>query len=286
MLGFSAIADAPIAADNRQDQYLVLASQSLTPTLNSISVSDDDYIALTSQALASSLNNLTVQAAANYALQSQNLQLTLHSVALSTGQTLALTAETPLALALNSIIVEVQPPTFDSQSLALTLNSLGLSAGTTLPLTGQSLSTTLNSVSLSTDHTIGLTGQTFALSLNSILAGVAVPLASQSLTLYQTAVTPGAFTTLALNNTDLALFATLHSFRKFWIPIPTNQIPSTPYDDCSIASTPICYTPPEPSTEPNTQGSWADIALVGPHPPTVWGNITTTQSADWQDIST
>jgi hypothetical protein len=146
---------------------------------------------------------------------------------------------------------------------------------------------------------------------NSVLPGVAVPLASQSLTLYQTAVTPSAATTLALNNLDLGLSLTLNGLRKFWLPIETNQVPSTPYDDCSIASTPICYTPPAPSTTPNPQGQWVDISFssevfgddfaiasqpicgspyplppIGKYPPAVWGSIGTSQTANWIDIST
>ena len=130
-------------------------------------------------------------------------------------------------------------------------------------------------------------------------------------TLYESAVIFGASATVGLNNTDLGLQLTLNNLRKFWISIETNQIPSTPYDDCSIASTPICYTPPAPSTEPNPQGDWFDITFdsevfgddfaiasqpicgtpyplppIGKYPPTVWGNIGTAQSADWVDIST
>ena len=105
MLGFSAIADAPIAADNREDQYLVLASQSLTLTLSSAAISAGVTQTLASQSLITTLNSPTVQAAANYALQSQNLTLTENSASPVTDQTIPLTAETPLSLTLNSVAI-------------------------------------------------------------------------------------------------------------------------------------------------------------------------------------
>jgi len=146
MLGFSAIADTPIAADNRQDQYLVVGSQTLALTENSVALSTGVALTLSQQSLITTLNSPTIQAAANYALQSQNLALTQNSVALSTEQTIAL----------------------QSQTLALTQNSVSLSTGVTQPLGSQSLTTTLNSVALNIDQVLAVGSQTLSITLNSV----------------------------------------------------------------------------------------------------------------------
>ena len=333
MLGFSAIADTPIAADNRQDQYLVLVSQSVTLTQNSLALSTAVSLTLDSQNLVTTLNSLTVQAAANFALQSQTLALTQNSLALSTDQVLTLgsqslaltqnsvglsldvvlglSAQTPLALTENAVQVEVQPPTFDSQSIALTQNSVTLATDQVLQIGSQNLTTTLRSVSLQTSQQITLGSLTLTSALSSVLPSLQVFLKSQSLLMTQRSIGFGASTTVHLSNTNLGLGLTLNSFRKQWVDIATNQIPSTPYDDCSIASTPICYTPPDPSTTPNTQGDWFDIVFdgevygddfaiasqpicgspyplppIGNYPPAMWANITTTQTANWTAIPT
>jgi hypothetical protein len=83
------------------------------------------------------------------------------------------------------------------------------------------------------------------------------------------------------------LTSTLNSFRKFWVDIYTPQTPEIPYDDCSIGSTPICYTPPEPTTQATIQGNWNEITLdavvdgqdcsIGSQPICVGVNYTNTE---------
>ncbi len=220
MLGFSAIADSPIA-DIREDQYLVLTSQTLSLSLSSVALTTTVNAALASQSLVTTLNSLTIQAAANYALQSQNLTTTLNSVTITTG--------------VNALLA--------SQALATTLNSVALSTNSVVPLTSQSLTLTQNQIVITTDQTVGVTG--------------------------------------------LSLASTLNSFRSFWVDIFTTQIPEIPYDDASIASNPICYTPPAPTTETSIQGNWNEITLdavvdgqdcaIGSQPICVGVNYTNTE---------
>lgn len=91
----------------------------------------------------------------------------------------------------------------------------------------------------------------------------------------------------AVSLTGSALSITLHDFRRFWVPIFSVQVPNTSYDDVSIASNPICYTPPEPNTDPNVQGNWYTIATTEEgHDPTLWVNIDTAQDDSWTNIQT
>lgn len=309
MLGFSAIADSPIA-DIREDQYLLLTSQALSLSLSSAAVSTAASLALSSQSLVTTLNSLTVNAAANYALQSQNVALTLKSPTISAAADATLDSQS-LALTLGDVLIAVQPPTFDSQSLTLSLNSVSLSVGATLTPASQTLTSTLNSVEISTGHTIELGSQTLTLSQNSVTANLSVepPVTSLSMSIYENHVILSTDQVLALSGQTIT--STMHGLRKFWNNINTVQIPEIPYDNCSIGSYPICYTPPAPSTDPSVQGQWTDIAIdglvygddfaiasqpicgtpyplppIGNQPPVLWANIDTTQVSNWTDIST
>lgn len=286
MLGFSAIADSPIA-DIREDQYLVLTSQTLSLTLNSAAATAAANAAASSQNLVTTLNSLTIQAAANYALQSQNLALTITPVIVS-GDALPPTLDSQsLATTLSSVTVEVQPPTFDSQSLTLSLNAVTITTEVNALLGTQTLNATLNSVGLSADQVLDLTSQSLALTLNSVAIATEVNalLSSQSLTLTQNHVLNSTDQTVGV--TGFSIASTLNSFRSFWVDIFTTQIPEIPYDDASIASTPICYTPPEPTTDTSVQGNWNEITLdavvdgqdcaIGSQPICVGVNYTNTE---------
>ncbi len=110
---------------------------------------------------------------------------------------------------------------------------------------------------------------------------------------------------------SVSMTTTVNSLRKNWVNIITVQVPNTPYDNCSIAANPICYTPPAPYVAPVTQGTWTDITLdglvygddfaiasqpicgtpyplppIGNQPPVAWANINTTQTSNWVDIPT
>lgn len=285
MLGFSAIADSPIA-DIREDQYLVLTSQTLSLTLNSAAATAAANAAASSQNLVTTLNSLTIQAAANYALQSQNLALTLNSVTASAAVNLTATSQS-LALSQNDVLISVQPPTFDSQSLTLSLNSVAIATEVDALLSSQSLALTLNSVTASAAVNLTADSQALSLTLNSVTASAAVNLtaASQSLTLTQNHVLNSTDQTVGV--TGLSIASTLNSFRSFWVDIFTTQIPEIPYDDASIASNPICYTPPAPTTETSIQGNWNEITLdavvygqdcsIGSQPICVGVNYTNTE---------
>jgi len=286
VLGFSAIADSPIA-DIREDQYLVLTSQTLSLTLNSAAATAAANAAASSQNLVTTLNSLTIQAAANYALQSQNLALTLNSVSLSVDAVLPALDSQSLATTLSSVIVEVQPPTFDSQSLTLSLNSVAIATEVDALLSSQSLALTLNSVTASAAVNLTADSQALSLTLNSVTASAAVNLtaASQSLTLTQNHVLNSTDQTVGV--TGFSIASTLNSFRSFWLDVFTVQIPEIPYDDASIASNPICYTPPAPTTETSIQGNWNEITLdavvygqdcsIGSQPICVGVNYTNTE---------
>jgi len=285
VLGFSAIADSPIA-DIREDQYLVLTSQTLSLTLNSAAATAAANAAASSQNLVTTLNSLTIQAAANYALQSQNLALTLNSVTASAAVNLTATSQS-LALSQNDVLISVQPPTFDSQSLTLSLNSVAIATEVDALLGSQSLALTLNSVTASAAVNLTADSQSLALTLNSVTASAAVNLtaASQSLTLTQNHVLNSTDQTVGV--TGFSIASTLNSFRSFWLDIFTVQIPEIPYDDASIASNPICYTPPAPTTETSIQGNWNEITLdavvygqdcsIGSQPICVGVNYTNTE---------
>jgi hypothetical protein len=285
VLGFSAIADSPIA-DIREDQYLVLTSQTLSLTLNSAAATAAANAAASSQNLVTTLNSLTIQAAANYALQSQNLALTLNSVTASAAVNLTATSQS-LALSQNDVLISVQPPTFDSQSLTLSLNSVAIATEVDALLSSQSLALTLNSVTASAAVNLTADSQSLALTLNSVTASAAVNLtaASQSLTLTQNHVLNSTDQTVVV--TGFSIASTLNSFRSFWLDIFTVQIPEIPYDDASIASNPICYTPPAPTTETSIQGNWNEITLdvvvygqdcsIGSQPICVGVNYTNTE---------
>ena len=285
MLGFSAIADSPIA-DIREDQYLVLTSQTLSLTLNSAAATAAANAAASSQNLVTTLNSLTIQAAANYALQSQNLALTLNSVTASSAVNLTATSQS-LALSQNDVLISVQPPTFDSQSLTLSLNSVAIATEVDALLSSQSLALTLNSVTASAAVNLTADSQALSLTLNSVTASAAVNLtaASQSLTLTQNHVLNSTDQTVGV--TGFSIASTLNSFRSFWLDIFTVQIPEIPYDDASIASNPICYTPPAPTTETSIQGNWNEITLdavvygqdcsIGSQPICVGVNYTNTE---------
>ena len=285
MLGFSAIADSPIA-DIREDQYLVLNSQTLSLTLSSIAATAAANASAASQNLVLTPNSLTVQAAANYALQSQNLALTLNSVTASAAVNLTATSQS-LTTTLSSVAVDVQPPTFDSQSLTLSLNGVSLSTEVDALLDSQSTALTLNSVAASAAVNLTAASQSLALTLNSVAASAAVNLtaASQSLTFTQNHVLNSTDQTVGV--TGLSIASTLNSFRSFWLDIFTTQIPEIPYDDASIASNPICYTPPAPTTETSIQGNWNEITLnavvygqdlsIGSQPICVGVNYTNTE---------
>jgi len=285
VLGFSAIADSPIA-DIREDQYLVLTSQTLSLTLNSAAATAAANAAASSQNLVTTLNSLTIQAAANYALQSQNLALTLNSVTASAAVNLTATSQS-LALSQNDVLISVQPPTFDSQSLTLSLNSVAIATEVDALLGSQSLALTLNSVTASAAVNLTADSQALSLTLNSVTASAAVNLtaASQSLTLTQNHVLNSTDQTVGV--TGFSIASTLNSFRSFWLDIFTVQIPEIPYDDASIASNPICYTPPAPTTETSIQGNWNEITLdavvygqdcsIGSQPICVGVNYTNTE---------
>jgi hypothetical protein len=285
VLGFSAIADSPIA-DIREDQYLVLTSQTLSLTLNSAAATAAANAAASSQNLVTTLNSLTIQAAANYALQSQNLALTLNSVTASAAVNLTATSQS-LALSQNDVLISVQPPTFDSQSLTLSLNSVAIATEVDALLSSQSLALTLNSVTASAAVNLTADSQALSLTLNSVTASAAVNLtaASQSLTLTQNHVLNSTDQTVGV--TGFSIASTLNSFRSFWLDVFTVQIPEIPYDDASIASNPICYTPPAPTTETSIQGNWNEITLdavvygqdcsIGSQPICVGVNYTNTE---------
>jgi hypothetical protein len=264
VLGFSAIADSPIAAP-RIDAYLLLTSQSLSLSLSSTAVTAAANYALSSQSLVTTLNSPTIQAGAQYALDSQTLTTTLNAVTLETNNTLAL----------------------DSQSLTLTPNSVTATAITYVPLVGQTLNLALNSVTVTADALYTLDSQSLTTTLNSATVSAAAGITPTGLSFYGY-VSPVILSVGAtVPTTGLVLTSTLNSFRKFWVDIFTPQIPEIPYDDCSIGSTPICYTPPEPTAETSIQGNWNEITLdavvdgqdcsIGSQPICVGVNYTNTE---------
>ena len=86
-----------------------------------------------------------------------------------------------------------------------------------------------------------------------------VPVTGLQLTGYISPIALNAGVAFSVSN--LVITTSVKSVRGFWVDIYTLQIPEIPYDDASIASSPICYTPPAPTTEASVQGNWNEITL-------------------------
>ena len=289
MLGFYPIADAPLAA-GQWSENVTLASQTISLTLHSVSLSTDQTVTLASQSATLTLNSVSLSTGVNLTLASQAATLTLNDVALSTGVTLALTAEDPLALTENSIQVEVQPPTFDSQTISLTLNGVTLVTNVDAILASQNLTLEEKSVLISTGHTIPLTAETpLAMTLNSVslVTNVNATVASQSLLLTENSVSLVTDQTIVAGSQTI--YTTLNDLRM-WKSIPTVQ-PGTCPDHCdglwteipfgtlvygydqAIATMPLCSLPQILPPIPKYPG--ADWTNVPTQTTTTWSNIQT-----------
>lgn len=86
-----------------------------------------------------------------------------------------------------------------------------------------------------------------------------VPVTGLQLTGYISPIALSADVALSVSNFVIA--TNVNSIRKSWSDVYTLQLPEIPYDDASIASSPICATPPEPTTDTSVQGSWNLITL-------------------------
>lgn len=287
MLGFYPIAGAPIAAG--PDANPAVTSQTLSFTLNSVSLSVGQTIPLSSQSLLLTENSVSISAGVTLPLDSQTLNLTLNSVSLSVGVNLTLGSQT-LTLVENSVTVEVQPPTFDSQTLTLTLNGVSLSTSVNALLDSQVLLLTENSVSISTDNQIDITAETpMGLTLNSVglSLGVNLTLASQTLLLTENSVS--LITDQVLVAQSQTIYTTLNGLR-LWKIMDTAQPGSCPDhcdglwteipfdtlvygDDFAIASEPLCALPQV-------------LPPVRKYPGATWANVTTQTTTTWSNIPT
>lgn len=219
MLGFSPVADTPVAAIS-ENAFVFVGSQTLTITLRSVALSAAVNTTVGSQSLITTLNSPTIQAAANYALQSQNLATTLNSVSVVSVNTISVSSQAlnisvrgsgaalggdnaaiaalPLCaipypdpvIAYTAVRID-ESPAVTGQTLSLSVSNISIFNGDDIPLNSQVLSTGLNSVVIFADAYVPTLGsQTLSLSLNSIVVAVQPPVFdSQSITLTQHGVT-------------------------------------------------------------------------------------------------
>lgn len=219
MLGFSPIADTPVAAIS-ENAFVFVGSQTLTITLSSAALSAAVNTTVDSQSLITTLNSPTIQAAANYALQSQNLATTLNSVSVVSVNTISVTGlalnisvqGSGAALGGDNAAIAALPlcaipypdpvitytavridefPAVTGQTLNLSVNDVAVFDDDNIHVGSQVLSPGLNSVAVANDVILpAVASQTLSLSLNNIVAEVQPPVFdSQSITLTQNGVT-------------------------------------------------------------------------------------------------
>ena len=289
MLVFYPIADAPLASLGQIDVELTLASQTLSTTLNSVSLVTDQTLQLASQTLSLTENSVLISDDDVIEVAGIPLFLTLNGVTLSTGVDATLASQT-LTLVENSVLIEVQPPTFDSQTLTLTLNGVSLSTSVNALLDSQVLLLTENSVTLSTNNQINITAETpMGLTLNSVSLSLdaVLTLASQTLLLTENSVSLSTDQVLVAGSQTI--YTELNSLRE-WFQFSTVQPGSCPDhcdgtwaeiaydellygDDFAIAAEPLCSLPQA-------------LPPIRKFPGTPWGNIPTTTTTSWTNIQT
>lgn len=289
MLGFYPIADAPLASLGQINAEVTLASQTISLTLNSVTLSTGQTIPLSSQTLLLTENSVLISDDDVIEVAGQPLFLTLNGVSLSTGVDATLASQS-LTLTENSVSIEVQPPTFDSQTLTLTLNDAVATATANAELSSQTLTFTENSVDIATGHTIQVNGEIPILStLNNVglsLDAVLTP-ASQQITFTLNSVS--LITDQSLVAPSQTIYTTLNSLRE-WIPINTWQPGSCtdgidgqwfdiPFDtevygdDFAIAAEPLCALP-------------QPLPPIRKFPGTPWTNVPATTTTTWSNIQT
>lgn len=219
MLGFSPIADTPVAAIS-ENAFVFVGSQTLTITLNSAALSAAVNTTVDSQSLITTLNSPTIQAAANYALQSQNLATTLNSVSVVSVNTISVTGlalnvsvqGSGAALGGDNAAIAALPlcaipypdpvitytavridefPAVTGQTLNLSVNDVAVFDDDNIHVGSQVLSPGVNSVAVFTDAYVPtLDSQTLSLTVNDVAAQVQPPtFDSQSIALTQNGVT-------------------------------------------------------------------------------------------------
>ena len=288
MLGFFPLADIPLAS-GQWSSSVAAASQTVSLTLNSVTLSTDQTVPLSSQTLVLTENSVSLSAGVTLPLDSQNISLALNSVSLSVGATLALTSQN-LTLAENDVTVEVQPPTFDSQTLTLTLNDAVATATANAELSSQTLTFTENSVDIATDHTIQVNGEIPILStLNNVGLSLDAVLTPTSQQINFTLNSVSLITDQILVAPSQTIYTTLNSLRE-WIPINTWQPGSCtdgidgqwfdiPFDtevygdDFAIAAEPLCALP-------------QPLPPIRKFPGTPWTNVPATTTTTWSNIQT
>lgn len=288
MLGFYPLADIPLAS-GQWSENVTLASQTVSLTLHSVSLSVGQTVPLTSQSLTLTENSVAVRNGHTIAVGSQTLTLAENGVSLSVGQTLEAGSQT-LTLAENSVYVEVQPPTFDSQSIALTLNDVSLSAGVTVFADSQSMATTENSVVISNGHNIEVQQEIPMLStLNSVGLSLDAVLVAGSQQINFTLNSVSLVTDQYVVASSQTIYTTLNRLRE-WIPINPIQPGTCPDhcdgkwvdipfdtevygDDFAIASEPIGCLP-------------QSLPPIRKFPGTPWANVPARTATNWSNIQT
>ena len=289
MLGFYPIADAPLASLGTVDASVTLASQTISLTLNSVSLSTGQVVPLTSQTLNFTQNSVLISDDDVIEVAGQVLTLTLNGVSLSTSVDTTLASQS-LTLTENSIQVEVQPPTFDSQTISLTLNGVTLVTNVDAILASQNLTLEEKSVILSTTNIIPLTAETpLGLTLNSVALSVGQQIVLTSLPLALTENPVSLVTDQTIVAGSQTIYTTLNDLR-LWKIIPTVQPGTCPDhcdgiwtdipfdtlvygDDQAIATMPLCSIP-------------RSLPPIRKFPGTPWTGVTTQTTTTWSNIQT
>ena len=313
MLGFSAIADSPIAG-YRQDVLITLASQRLrvyppgsqiydasiasTPLCGipevysvsgSVTVTGDANAALDSQTLTFTENSVLISEDDVIEVAGQVLTLTENSVTVTNDTSVELASQ-QINFTLNNTAIEVQPPTLDSQSITLTENSVILHTDQILAVGSQSLTLTEHSVAIATDQVIDITAETpLDLTLNSAAVTTDQVLTAPSYVLSLLENPVSLITDQTIEAGSQTIYTTLNGLR-LWHIIPTVQPGNCPDhcdglwveipfdtevygDDFAIAAEPIGCLP-------------QPLPPIRKFPGSNWAGVNTTTTTSWNNIPT
>jgi hypothetical protein len=222
-----------------------VTGQSLTSSLNNVSISIDGVINLSGQQLTSSLNSVSFTIDGSVALTTNLANLTLNSV--TAFETLFVQVTAPGTLTTWGNSSWGSGSWGEDVGLSLSSGTATVEIITPANVTGQLLSTSLNSVTLTIDGSVALTGQLLNAQLSSVGitadGSVSIPVFENPLSLALGTVDPGPDAnvtgqqlTTTLNNNGVIVDIAV-------VAIPTGQLLSTSLDSVSIGlNTPVNVT--------------------------------------------
>lgn len=316
MLGFSPIADTPVAAIS-ENVFVFVGSQTLTITLNSAALSAAVNTTVDSQSLITTLNSPTIQAAANYALQSQNLATTLNSVSVVstntisvTGLALNISVQGSASLGGDNAAIAALPlcaipypdpvityttvkidefPAVTGQTLNLSVNDVAVFDDDNIHVGSQVLSTGLNSVAVANDVILpAVASQTATVTVHSVsvVADQSLIVGSQSLLFTLKRVSLITDQTVSVGSQTI--YTEINGLR-LWQSIDTQQTQSCngwapgtwetiQFGDLLYGDNFAIGATPVASIE--------ECEPIRKTPPQTWGQVDSTTTTTWSTIQT